>query len=101
MPPGLISFLSGAVTMGFAFAGLGFLRLWAKSRDPLFLSFAGAFWLLTVPPLTALAIEPDRGEGWIYLFRIAAYGLIIVAVIRKNLARGQRRVRPATGPRRT
>ncbi len=87
MAPNLQPFLAGAVTMGFGLAGLGFVRLWARSGDRLFLAFAGAFWLLMLPPVTAVVDLPDQPESWVYLFRVAAYGLIIVAVLLKNRQR--------------
>jgi hypothetical protein len=36
-------FVAGAVTMGFAVAGLFFLRFWRRTTDGLFLAFAAAF----------------------------------------------------------
>lgn len=87
MLPNLIPFLAGAVTMGFGLSGLAFLRLWRRSGDRLFLAFAGAFWLLMLPSLTVLLNLPDETSGWFYLFRVAAYVLIIVAVVVKNRQR--------------
>jgi len=83
----LESFMAGAVTMGFGLAGIGFLRLWTRSGDRLFLAFAGAFWLLMVPPLSALLGMPDETESWFYLFRVAAYAVIILAIAAKNTQR--------------
>lgn len=87
MLPNLLPFMAGAVTMGFGLSGLAFLRLWSRSRDRLFLAFAGAFWLLMVPSLTILLNLPDTADSWIYLFRVAAYALIILAIIMKNRQR--------------
>ena len=95
MPPTLLPFLSGAVTMGFLLSGLGFLRLWSRSRDRLFLAFAGAFWLLMLPSVGVLLNLPDELDGWIYLFRVAAYVLIILAIIVKNRRRLSRLARGA------
>ena len=46
--PNLLPFLAGATAMSFVMAEVIFLRFWTRSRDWLFLAFAGAFWLLTL-----------------------------------------------------
>ena len=43
--PGLLPFLHGAIAMGFAVAGLYFLRFWRDTGDRLFAFFAAAFWV--------------------------------------------------------
>lgn len=86
MLPNLVPFLAGAVTMGFGLSGLAFLRFWIRWRDRLFLAFAGAFWLLMVPSLGVLLELPET-DSWIYLFRVAAYLLIIFAIALKNRQR--------------
>ena len=81
----LIDFLSGAVTFGFVMAGLFFLRFWKRTGDGLFVAFAAAFWLLGIAQaLLALANIPVEERSWVYLIRLAAFALIIVAIIRKN-----------------
>lgn len=80
-----LDFLSGAVTLGFLVAALHFASFWHRTRDPLFLSFAGAFALLGLAQaLLALANVPAEERSWIYLVRLAAFMLIIVAIGRKN-----------------
>ena len=82
----LLDFLSGAITMGFLVCGMFFLRFWVRSRDSLFLSFAIAFWLLAAgQALLALTGIPIEERSWLYLIRLAAFLLIIVAILRKNL----------------
>jgi hypothetical protein len=44
----LVSFLSGAVTLGFLVAAAFFLRFWRRTHDRLFLAFAVAFMLLAM-----------------------------------------------------
>jgi hypothetical protein len=81
----LIEFLSGAVTAGFLLAALFFLRFWQRTRDGLFLAFACAFFLLGFGQgLLALANVPVEERSWLYLVRLAAFALILVAIIRKN-----------------
>ena len=78
-------FLSGAVAFGFFVCSLFFLRYWSRSRDELFLSFALAFGLLGVgQAILALANIPTEERGSLYLFRLAAFLLILVAIYRKN-----------------
>jgi hypothetical protein len=81
----LLDFLSGAVTFGFVVAGLFFLRFWRRTKDPLFLAFAIAFWLLGLAQgLLALADIPVEERSWVFLFRLAAFALILAAIVRKN-----------------
>lgn len=81
-------FLSGAVTLGFVVAGLFFLRFWRKTRDGLFLSFALAFWLLGLNQLLiAFSNIPVEERSWLYLLRLAAFGLILVSIWMKNRRR--------------
>ena len=81
----LFVFLSGAITMGFAMAGLFFLRFWKQTADGLFLAFALAFVLLGLTQaLLALADIPVEERSWLYLIRLAAFALILAAIWRKN-----------------
>lgn len=78
-------FLSGAVTFGFAVAGLFFLRFWRRTHDELFLIFAIAFWMLGLcQALLALTNIPLEERSWLYLIRLAAFVLILIAIWRKN-----------------
>jgi hypothetical protein len=86
----LLPFFSGAVTMGYALAGLFFLRFWHRSRDRLFLAFAGAFWLLTLQTMSAIIDISDEPRSWIFVLRLAAFLLIIAAVVAKNRHRMRR-----------
>lgn len=81
----LYDFLSGAVTLGFVLCGLHFLGFWKRTRDSLFLAFAFAFWLLGLnQAILALADIPVEERSWVYLLRLTAFVLIIVAVVGKN-----------------
>ena len=83
----LVDFLSGAVTFGFVVAGLFFFRFWRRTNDPLFVAFAFAFWLLGLAQaLIALANIPVEERSWVYLLRLAAFTLILIAIARKNRA---------------
>lgn len=81
--------VAGALGAGFLIAGLFFLRFWGRTRDGLFLAFAGAFALMAVVQvLPVLLGVPQEERSWIYLIRLVAFVLIIVAVLAKNLKRG-------------
>lgn len=81
----LFHFFSGAVTMGFAIAGLFFLRFWKRTGDRLFVAFALAFWLLgLVQALLALTDFPVEERSFFYLIRLLAFILILAAIWYKN-----------------
>ena len=81
----LYDFLSGAVALGFLVCALFFLRFWSRTRDELFIAFAMAFALLGIgQSVLALASFPDEDRGSLYLFRLVAFAIILVAIVRKN-----------------
>ena len=81
----LYNFMSGAVALGFLVSGLFFLRFWRRTRDPLFLAFALAFALLGIgQSILALANIPTEERSSIYLIRLAAFALILFAILKKN-----------------
>jgi uncharacterized membrane protein len=78
-------FLSGAVAMGFAVAGLLFLSYWRRLRERLFMMFAISFFMLSVN-YTWLAVTeiPAEERSLLFLVRLVAFGLIIIAIIQSN-----------------
>lgn len=84
----LNAFLSGAITFGFLIASLFFARFWSRTRDGLFAAFCAAFGLLGLnQALLTLSDVPVEERSPLYLIRLVAFLLIIVAIVRKN-ARG-------------
>lgn len=79
---------TGAIAMGYAVAGLFFLRFWRKTRDRLFALFALAFFVLAANRVggVALAIPPGTTEH-VYWVRFAAFALILAAIVDKNRPR--------------
>lgn len=76
---------SGAIAMGYAVAGLFFLRFWRRSGDRLFALFATAFFVLCLNRLWIVyGGFPDEKGGYVYWVRFAAFALILTAVIDKN-----------------
>jgi membrane-associated PAP2 superfamily phosphatase len=81
----LYDFLSGAVALGFFVCCLFFLRFWRRTRDGLFLAFAIAFGLFGLgQTILAVGNIPTEDRSSVYLLRLLAFALIIVAVARKN-----------------
>ncbi|HXI13745.1 MAG TPA: DUF5985 family protein [Thermoanaerobaculia bacterium] len=77
--------LSGVLIAGYLVIALFFLRFWSQSRDRLFLMFAGAFGILAVQRLAiALTREVIEHQAPLYLLRLAAFMVIIIAIIDKN-----------------
>jgi hypothetical protein len=55
----------------------------------LFLAFAAAFWLLAINQLmVAIYGATAEARAPLYLLRLAAFALIIFAIVRKNMGRG-------------
>ena len=77
--------IGGAIIMGYLVAGLFFLRFWRQIRDRLFLIFAVAFWILGAQRM-ALAVDRTMQEAHtsLYLVRLLAFLLILLAIIDKN-----------------
>lgn len=83
----LIGFLSGAVALSYVIAGVFFLRFWRKTRDSLFLTFALAFWLFAFNQTIVAALSSsDERTGYAYILRVMGFGLILLGILRKNLA---------------
>lgn len=94
MSPGINGFLAGLITMCFGAIGLCFLRFWHLSRDPLFVAFAIAFWLLAAnQALVGLSIVPREEQSWVFLLRVTAFLIIVAAIVRKNIRQGNGRLR--------
>jgi Family of unknown function (DUF5985) len=86
MTSGTNAFLAGLITMCFAAIGLCFARFWSLNRDPLFVAFAAAFWLLALAQaVVGLSIVPHEEQSWVYLLRVAAFVCIAIAIVRKNM----------------
>ena len=107
MSANVSAFVAGLVTMCFAAIGMCFARFWTLNRDPLFVAFAIAFCLLAANyGLVGLSIVPREEQSWVYLLRVAAFVLIAIAIIRKNIGvyhgpmRGGRSASGRSGSRR-
>jgi len=83
------TFMSGLIAMGFLVAALFFFRFWRRTGDGLFVAFAAAFVLLALNQTIGELVDLGREErGWVWLLRLAAFLLIIAAIVRKNIGTG-------------
>ncbi len=84
--------VAGGLAVGFLVVAAFFLRFWGRTRDRLFLAFSAAFALMGVNQTLPVILNiPQEERGGIYLIRLLAFLLIIVAVAGKNLRRGPER----------
>ena len=87
----LAGLMSGASLMGYAVAGLFFLRFWKDTGDRFFAIFAASFLLLGLQRLL-VSLTPQDYEHlpYLYILRFVAYVFILVAIFDKNRARRER-----------
>ena len=82
---GLVPFLNGAIAMGFAVAGLYFLRFWRDTHERLFVWFAAAFWVLTLERIGLLYAGPDEAaRATVYVARLVGFLLIIIGIVDRS-----------------
>lgn len=82
----LSQFVAGAAAAGLVVTALFFIRFWNRTRDPLFAAFGVAFLLLAAnQTVIALAHVPVEYRSWVYLLKVAAFGVLIFAIVRKTL----------------
>ena len=80
-------FVGGGVMVAALAVALFFTRSWRRTGDRFFLLFALAFALLSAERWGLLFIRPEHElRHSVYLLRLAAFSLILVAVIDKNRA---------------
>jgi hypothetical protein len=79
------SFLNGAIAMGHATAALFFLRFWRRTSDRLFVLFAVAFFLLGLIHVGLVVFNQMAEDSGLYSLRLAAYLIILAAIVDKNL----------------
>ncbi|GAB3419571.1 DUF5985 family protein [Massilia agilis] len=84
--------LTGAIAMASLVIALFFLRFWRNTSDRFFLYFALSFFIEGLHRVYS-ALHDDGGEDspLHYLIRLLAYGLILWAILEKNLPRAKTR----------
>lgn len=80
--------LTGAITMASLVISLFFLRFWRNTSDRFFLYFSLSFFIEGMHRVYS-AVNDNGGEDspLHYLIRLLAYGLILWAILEKNLPR--------------
>lgn len=79
-------FLSGAITAQCLVVSLFFIQYACKTSDAFFRYFAFAFILLAAERIIWVLIGvPSELQPVVYLFRLAAFSVIIAAILKKNL----------------
>jgi hypothetical protein len=78
-------FLLGALAMGFFAVALFFRRFWRRTRDRFFALFSLAFLTMSVNQfLLAVVGEDSEFKSWLYVVRLVAFMIILVAIAHKN-----------------
>jgi hypothetical protein len=78
--------LTGAIAMASTVIALFFLRFWRNTRDRFFMYFALSFGIEGAHRVySALTYQDAEDSALHYLIRLLAYGLIIWAILEKNL----------------
>ena len=78
--------VTGMIAMASLIIGLFFLRFWRNTRDRFFLYFALSFGIEGVHRVvTTLTYDEHEDSPLHYLVRLLAYGLILWAILEKNL----------------
>lgn len=85
----MLLFMDGAIAMGCCVAALYFARFWRQTRDPFFALFSLSFLLLAGGrAMAAVNRLPESSEAApeLYLMRLAAFIIMIGAIVHKNRA---------------
>ncbi len=86
----IAALVAGALAAGLSMCGVFLWLFWRRTRDGLFLAFAFAFWLMAANQVAPVILGlPRESQGGVYLLRLAAFVLILLAILNKNL-RGDR-----------
>jgi hypothetical protein len=84
----LASVLAGAIAFAACVAALFFLKFWRRTRDIFFLLFATAFAIDAAARLAvAVGRLSDTSEPLYFLPRLMTFGLIALAIAKKNASR--------------
>lgn len=77
--------MAGMLVMASFVIGLRFMKFWRLSRDRFFIFFAAAFWIFGLGwGIRALALGMSEHTHVAYLPRLAAFLMIVFAILDKN-----------------
>jgi hypothetical protein len=83
-----VAYVGGFLTAGYLVVALFFLRFWRQSGETLFAAFSAAFVLLAATQALPTLLESSTEIAQhMYLLRLAAFSLIIAAILIKNIKR--------------
>jgi hypothetical protein len=77
-------FLLGIIVTSTFVAAMFFLRFWRRTGDGLFFAFGLAFLIETFNRCAVLLNDTHDGFSWIYVVRLASYGVILAGIVQKN-----------------
>ena len=81
----LSQFLGGCILVSCWGIALFFFRFWAKTRDKLFVHFAVAFLLLGIERIVLFLLNQESEyKSYVYLIRLAAFLVMVFAIVQKN-----------------
>ena len=84
----MTTFLSGMITAGFLIAALFFFRFWRRTHDSLFAIFGGSFVLFAASQSLSVSFDFLHDDKTaVFLLRLFGFALLLVAIVRKNLAK--------------
>jgi hypothetical protein len=84
----MTGFLSGMITAGFLVAAMFFLRFWRRTGDSLFAIFGISFVLFAIGQSISVSFDfLQDDKTLVYLVRLFGFGLLLVAIAKKNLAK--------------
>jgi hypothetical protein len=81
------SFVSGGVMVGSLIVSMMFLKFWSSTQDRFFSIFSFAFFTMAIERVVLLFHDEGPGaeeNAPIYLLRLVAFVLILIAIIDKN-----------------
>lgn len=82
------NFIGGAIVFGYCLIALFFCKFWRHTRDSFFMWFALAFFVLGIGRIieSYYRINEQASMPAVYLFRLTAFSIIIIAILQKNLS---------------
>jgi hypothetical protein len=84
----MTDFLYGAIAMAAGVITLGFMRFYRRTGDRFFLYFSASFGLECLSRVLFVLLQWREDDNkWFYLLRVVAYGLILAAIVDKNVRR--------------
>ena len=86
----MLVFIWGALTMATLVASAFMFKFWRRTRERLFAFLGAAFSTLSLNwAVLAFAHPSDESRHYVYLIRLASFGLILVGMIDSNRNAGR------------